>query len=185
MPSIESLAPQFQTDGRSGSQKMATFHLTTQCNLSCDYCYSLDNVNLDLPEWNAYEAEPMVQTLASLGYRVSLGGGEPTFVPDRMIPLLELCCDAGIPCSVLTNGHLLDEPLLRTLKEKHCQWVQISIDHKKDVELLQPAFEIGRRLGLRMAAGSVWDAEDCEDAFAIYDMLRNTGGVAWRILKRT
>jgi radical SAM protein with 4Fe4S-binding SPASM domain len=185
MQPVESPPEQYRTDGRGGSHRMAMFHLTSKCNITCDYCYARENAKLDLPVWDAYEAEPMVRALAANGYRVSLGGGEPTFVPERMVPLLELCSQYGIPSGVLTNGRLLDEPMLRVLKDKDCRHVQVSVDHRRDVELLRPAFEIGASMGLPMAAGSVLDARDFQDMFSIYHMLRDTGAAAWRILKRT
>lgn len=173
-------------DGRGGSRRMATFFLTSRCNLRCDYCYALENADLDREDWDPADAEPLIKVFARHGYRVALGGGEPTVSPARLFSVLDLCRSHGVPCSLLTNGRLLsDERLLRTLREKECRWIQVSVDRAEDVRLLEPVFATGRRLGLPMAAGTVTSAPWASEIPGIYDFLGAIGAVGWRILKRT
>ena len=124
------------SDASNRMQKRATsvlqMHLTDRCNLRCSHCYQGDSTS---NEMTADQILSIIDQFYSLCHirgnagRLSLTGGEP-FVRGDFIAILKLVA-ARFPAlrvSVLTNGTLLTENVVRDFAGAGEVGVQVSLD---------------------------------------------------------
>lgn len=98
------------------------WHITEKCNLRCKHCYhdqytSDNELELDELISIADKIDTILQKWNKIG-TLSITGGEPFVVKDKLFPLLEHinALDTIQHFDVLTNGSLLDEAALGELK---------------------------------------------------------------------
>lgn len=96
--------------------KIVQIHPTLRCNLKCLHCYSSsspqESTELDVGILREGLSDAWEQ-----GYRVaSFSGGEPTLYKD-LHQLLEYAHQLGMRTTVTSNGMLLDEDRLNTLRD--------------------------------------------------------------------
>lgn len=111
------------------------WHITEKCNLRCKHCYhdnytSENELSLDKLK---YIADKIDSTLGKWSKRgtLSITGGEPFVVEDKVFPLLHhiSSLDTIQYFDILTNGWLLDQVVLDKLKEfKKLRRVQLSLE---------------------------------------------------------
>ena len=168
-----------------GSQKLATIFLTNQCNLSCPYCYAIENTFLPEDIWDASIIQPLLDILASKGYRISIGGGEPLTELALTLTIAREASRRRMGVSLLTNGYLLDEALLRQIRDAGIYWIQISADSIKEVEHFAPLLSKGTALGMRMAIGTVLMPDRVQEIKEMHQIIEASNAVGWRILRYT
>lgn len=105
--------------------KHITVHLTNRCNLKCTYCHvAADCGGVEEPEIDRSWIERML--LPSVE-SVSIAGGEPFFVKDRLYHFLDEISDSVKSIAVTTNGILLQERDFIKIKKKGIR-LQFSVD---------------------------------------------------------
>ncbi len=97
-----------------------TLHLTTGCNMACDYCYSPSNGKREDMPWEVIEAAVNLASRLSPGNAgIIFFGGEPLLRKDIIIRTLEYCHEksrrdgCSLHYKVTTNGLLLEEDFLK------------------------------------------------------------------------
>jgi MoaA/NifB/PqqE/SkfB family radical SAM enzyme len=113
---------------RSGLLPVRVVHVhpTRTCNLACAHCYSTSSPS----ERGALGVDVLAEALAHLrseGYEnLSISGGEP-LVYRGLDDLAARAMDCGYRVHLITNGVLLSEQRLRTLRP-HVEFVGVSLD---------------------------------------------------------
>ncbi len=118
------------------------FHLTNLCNYKCTYCFGKFP---DKTQLTFEQACAVVDNIARYfskngitGGRINLAGGEPLLCP-YLEELLDYINAYGIKVSVITNGSLLTEDIIKGWKDKvYC--IGLSID----TALVETNVAIGR-----------------------------------------
>ncbi len=102
--------------------------LTGKCNLRCKHCNTSSTWNLE-EELSFDEIKRVLDQLKEEKiFNLNLFGGEPFYYP-RIYEFLELLDDYPMRVTILTNGTLIDEKVVRHLKKmKFLDIIQISID---------------------------------------------------------
>jgi len=111
------------------------WHITEKCNLRCKHCYhdnytSVNELNSDGLIYIADKIEATLKRWNKKG-TLSLTGGEPFMVKDKVFPLLQHISSLKTihHFDILTNGSLLDQTVLNKLKEfKKLRRVQLSLE---------------------------------------------------------
>lgn len=121
------------TPERKGGPALSllAINLTRRCNLACAHCY-LDATTLrqgDGDELSTTEARALLDDVAALGHGtlVVLTGGEPLLRKD-LETLVRHGSALGLPMVVGTNGMLLRERRVRSLKNAGVLGLGISLD---------------------------------------------------------
>jgi len=135
----------------------ATIALTSRCNLDCSYCFEkgyMRQTPLDMSKETADNIVSWLKTFASKhdGQEISAYyyGGEPTLRVDlieyiseeleaRLKPL-------GIDNSfyMYTNGTILTDDLLRTIKNRKFQHLQVTLDGPRRIHNRRRGFKTGK-----------------------------------------
>ena len=95
-----------------------TLHITTGCNMRCDYCYSPPIQRIDMTEEVAHKSVEYVANIDPGNTGIIFFGGEPLLKKDLIISTIETCKQLrakygfAYHFKVTTNGLLLDEPFL-------------------------------------------------------------------------
>ncbi len=103
--------------------------INQQCNISCKGCYkvrseadrSLEAITKDL---HTAMSRSRIHT-------VSIGGAEPTLHPE-LCDIVRLLHDRGLKTALFTNGLLLDDELLVSLKRAGLDIVMLHVDEGQD-----------------------------------------------------
>ena len=117
--------------GAAPDLSLLAINLTRRCNLACAHCY-LDARTLrqgDGDELSTAEVRALLDDVAALGHgtMVVLTGGEPLLRKD-LETLIRHGSALGLPMVVGTNGMLLTESRLRSLKSAGVLGLGISLD---------------------------------------------------------
>lgn len=105
--------------------KTIRWEITSKCNLSCKHCIvgRLHREDIDLNK-----AKRIIDLLVKKGVReISFTTKEP-FMFDGFIELLEYCTINKLYFSIITNGTLLDEKIIKKLYELNLKYICISLD---------------------------------------------------------
>lgn len=106
--------------------------VTYRCNLRCKHCFagspSLDQKKLQRDEMLTAHWINFFDQIAGMGvHEIYLGGGEP-FVRDDILTLIKEARARDIGTTLTTNGTLLGEDTIKTLRDLGVECVEISID---------------------------------------------------------
>lgn len=117
--------------GAAPDLSLLAINLTRRCNLACAHCY-LDAKTLrqgDGDELSTAEVQVLLDDVAALGHGtlVVLTGGEPLLRKD-LETLVRHGSALGLPMVIGTNGMLLTESRLRSLKSAGVLGLGISLD---------------------------------------------------------
>lgn len=111
------------------------WHITDKCNLSCSHCYqNSENSYRDLPVKDLMKIADLIDSVcAKLGVsaHIALTGGEPFSRKEDLFTLLQYldAINNVHEIEILSNGTLLDEPMLFELKKiKKMHMIQLSIE---------------------------------------------------------
>lgn len=140
----------------TGCSRILQVHPTRRCNLKCLHCYSLSGPK----EREEVAASVLLEALTDAsraGYGVaSFSGGEPLLYKE-LPSLLHHAHDCGMVTTVTTNGMLLDERKLETLRGA-ADLIAISLDGKPKSHNIMRASKqafvgmLGRLEGLRASS---------------------------------
>lgn len=105
------------------------YELTSACNMSCPYCYN-DSGIIKEKDLNQDEWLSITNRLVAEGgvFQVIFSGGEPLLRKQDILKMLEIFDKDGTVFSLITNGVLLDEQLIKKLSSYTWLEIQISID---------------------------------------------------------
>ena len=131
----------------------AHLYVTERCNLRCGYCTEYDNA---VPHPAFDDVRRWVDRLRDLGcLRIGLQGGEPLLHPE-IARIVRHVRDAGMGCSLATNGFLLSAESVRALEEAGLEDLHVSVDQvvpspesRKCLDLLAPKLDLLRGARLR------------------------------------
>lgn len=102
---------------------------TKRCNLRCAHCYVTDCFKPTKTELSAVELRNLITQADDLGImELQLTGGE-FFLSPEYLEILKLVGHKLIPCSVFTNGTVINEEAIEYLKMRPHGWIfYISLD---------------------------------------------------------
>lgn len=111
------------------SLKLVGWEITRRCNLSCPHCYTAAaNADQAVPEFSTDECYKIIDDISNLGAEmIGFTGGEPLLRND-LEDLVGYAKSLGIRSTLTTNGLLLNETRVKSLKEAGLQAIQISLD---------------------------------------------------------
>lgn len=133
-----------------------TVLLTYDCNLRCVYCYEgagEDNKGslTDKSRDAIFEfIKQQMQQRKSSVLSMVLFGGEPLLNFDKNIAWLDRIkeyCDTNkkkFVTTLITNGILINEPIMEKLAEYNCQTIQITLDGIKEIHDTRRKYKDGR-----------------------------------------
>lgn len=102
--------------------------VTRACNLKCVHCYANADANADPDELTYREGCDLLGELKSYGVpAVLFSGGEPLARPDTL-DLMAHARSLDLPCTLSTNGLLIDDRVAGRLAELGVKYVGISLD---------------------------------------------------------
>lgn len=99
--------------------------ITRKCNLKCHYCGMMKKTQeMSSAQWNQ-----VPKKLKELGVQFApIYGAEPLIVKKSLLPFIKECSRLIIPCSVITNGTLLDDNTVQQLKNAGLTSITLSAD---------------------------------------------------------
>ncbi|MFH1287449.1 MAG: GeoRSP system radical SAM/SPASM protein [bacterium] len=113
------------------SPLLVNWSLSYDCNFNCKHCYSrLEKYN----DLSTEENKEIVKRLVSAKiYFANFGGGEP-FLKKDIFDIALFARENGLHISVSTNGFLIDEGIVRKIKESRISKVEVSLDSAREEE---------------------------------------------------
>jgi len=103
------------------------WNYTNRCNLSCIHCHQ-NSGELAERELTTEEAFKVIDRMCEAGISIlTFSGGEP-LVRSDLFDAIERADDAGILCTVASNGTLMTEHVVRDLKGSGVRRVEIGLD---------------------------------------------------------
>lgn len=132
MKKAESLLEIFKQRNNNGERRKflageyVILEITQRCNLNCKFCYLGNELNSapDIPKEALYE---IIDTLEELGcLSIILLGGEPLIRSD-FLEIYEYIKRKGIFITILTNGTLIDQKIVKFWKKYPPHNVRVSI----------------------------------------------------------
>ena len=104
-----------------------SIEVTRQCNLHCKHCYSNSGAKRE-NELTTEEIKRLIDELANTGVlNILVTGGEPLLHPD-LFDIIKYIRSKPMSCMLFTNGTLLTEKSVNTLKELGVLSVTVSMD---------------------------------------------------------
>lgn len=133
----------------SVEELVINWHLTEACNYRCQYCYSAwakpssngelhrDQQGIVRLLTSLYEfflpnnpANPLAEKLDWKYLRLSIAGGEPTLLKDRLSFVINTARKIGFRVSLITNGSLLDQASISALAPQlSCLGISVDSSH--------------------------------------------------------
>ena len=144
--------------------RSVNWHITSRCNYNCRFCFARDRGD----EIHDLEViRDKFSWLRNSGLeKVTFAGGEPLLHPE-IVDFVRIAKELGFTTSIVTNGRLLDEPILGRLAD-YLDWVGISIDSSREeveralgrgcgnhVELVRLAVELVHSFDLKLKINTV------------------------------
>ena len=170
--------------------RQCVWEITLACCFSCKYCGS-GGGRARKNELTTAECLDVARQLSELGCRrVSLIGGEVFMRPD-WAEIVRALTDRGIKVSLLTNGYLFTDKLLRELKEVKIESVAVSLDGPEAVHdkyRQEGSFGRAKRAiravtgkGIRTSVISTLNRENAETLEEFYRLLCGWNIGAWQL----
>lgn len=110
---------------------MATFNITSLCNMRCKHCYASVGDKLIVNELTEKDIEVIIKKLSKFVKHsprlLILSGGEPTLCLNKLIYAINTAYKYGFNVRLNTNGMIITDALIDTLKSCNVL-TQISID---------------------------------------------------------
>lgn len=108
--------------------RLIAWELTWGCNLSCVHCRGASTSQVPEGELSTEEAMHFIDEIAKMGDPILiLTGGEP-LVREDVYDIARYGTDKGLRIALATNGTLLNDDVVKKLKDAGVQRVSISID---------------------------------------------------------
>lgn len=105
----------------------ASFHIVKPCNMKCKFCYATFEDMRVINQLSKKDAFKILEKLKDAGLeKITFAGGEPLlykWIKEVIIYSKEI----GLTTSLITNGSLLTDEFLISMKDK-LDWIGVSID---------------------------------------------------------
>lgn len=106
---------------------LCVLHITNLCNLKCKHCYASAGNELN-NELTYDEIIDIIDQLAEMNINyITVSGGEPLARKD-VYEIIQYIKSKNINVMITTNGTLIDEEVVKKLKELKIDSVQVSMD---------------------------------------------------------
>lgn len=121
---------QARTVGILSAPLSVLWEITRECNLKCKHCL-IEAGKREQNEMSLEEVKKTIKQLAAMKvFKITFGGGEPLVRPD-FFDILDYASRFHFGIKLTTNGILVDDNLLKRLKNTKVFSVQISVDGLK------------------------------------------------------
>ena len=110
--------------------RLVEISLTDRCQCRCRHCFAVTEVDSESlkKELSTAEVISLLDDISSAGgIEVCFSGGEPLLRSDLLL-LVKHAHQIGLVVRLITNGVLLDEQVIKDLKQAGLNWCSISID---------------------------------------------------------
>ena len=102
--------------------------MTTKCKLKCAHCYINADEKKDINELSTDAAKLLIHQIAEVSKPLLiLSGGEPLLRKD-IFELIRYGTERGLKMAMGSNGMLIDDIVVRKLKDEGITTVSISLD---------------------------------------------------------
>jgi radical SAM protein with 4Fe4S-binding SPASM domain len=103
------------------------WNYTNRCNLNCIHCHQNSGVG-DNRELSTQEAMNVIDNISEAGVSVlTFSGGEP-LVRSDIFTVIERATDAGLLCTIASNGTLITKHTAQQLRKSGVRRVEIGLD---------------------------------------------------------
>ena len=170
--------------------RSAVWEITLACCFSCAYCGSSGG-KARKDELTTEECLSVAEQLSALGCRrVSMIGGEVFMRPDWPV-IVKALTDRNISVCIITNGYVITDQILQTLKECKIESVAVSVDGPEDVhDAFRQSGSYARALdtiraladaGVPVSVISALRADNVPRLPEFYETLKNYPIFAWQL----
>lgn len=102
--------------------------ITYRCQAKCHKCYARNLLDPNREELTLPQIKEIIDQACRLGLiHINLTGGEPLLRKD-LFEIIKICSARKIIVSVVTNGILLTEEMVRRMKDTGLNTIQLSLD---------------------------------------------------------
>ena len=162
---------------------LVIWSITRACDLRCIYCYPATTASPQSDELSFADGCRLLNDLAAFEVPgLIFTGGEPLVRPDT-IDLMHYAHHAGLRCTLMTNGQMLNENVADHLARMSLECVTITLDGMPDRHdqinrkkgAFQTAIEAIRRCrqrGIKVAVKLIVHALNSQDLPEIFDICR-------------
>jgi radical SAM protein with 4Fe4S-binding SPASM domain len=168
------------------------WEVTRRCNLNCIHCRSASDASAAVSaEFSTAEALALIDALAEVSSPVLvLTGGEPLLRGD-LLEIVRYGAGKGLRMCLATNGTLLTDSLVISLRERGIRMVSLSLDGASrevhdDFRRCPGAFDgvlrgaaALRRHGLPFLINSSFTKRNRHDIAATFHLAKELGATAW------
>lgn len=114
--------------GEASPRPVVVWAVTRACNLRCVHCYASATADAAPNELTRDEGLALLDDLKAFGVpAVLFSGGEPLVRPE-LLEFIDHARKIGLPCTLSTNGVLIDDDMADQLAVLGLKYVGISID---------------------------------------------------------
>lgn len=104
-----------------------SFHIVKPCNMKCKFCYATFEDMHVVEQLSFSDACIILTKLKDAGVKkITFAGGEPLLYK-KIYDAIYYAKKIGLTTSIITNGSLLDEPLIKKFVGK-LDWIGLSVD---------------------------------------------------------
>lgn len=165
------------------------WEVISDCNHKCIHCYNYWRAD-NIPVENCTNFEAITQEIINRKpLYVAITGGEPLLVFQKVKECIEKMTDAGITCSISTNGTLITDDIAKFLQERKVDLVISlpSIDKdvcdrvcsaKNVVEKLSKVWPILKKYGIHTNVNVVINKINISTLYQTLQAIKNLGFVA-------
>lgn len=172
---------------RKNGPPIVGWEITAQCNLSCPHCYSAA-AKRPHDELTMEECRQTIEAMSRIGVgMIGWTGGEPLLC-EELEELMIYAGERNIKSSITTNGVLLDEARILSLKKAGISSIQISIDgatpevhHRmrlttdEEFSKIIEAIHLSKKHNIKLFIATLVGQENLDDAREMIEMVRREG----------
>lgn len=166
------------------------WELTLACCFSCEHCGSKAGKPRE-NELTLQECLEVADQLADLGCQhVSLIGGEVFLYPGWNI-IVDYLARKGMRCCIITNGYLIDQEIIRQLKDSAIRHIVVSVDgieaHHDSIRCAGSyrqalsAIRLLKQEGFLVSVITTLNQENHMDLEELYGVFSDAGIDAWQL----
>ncbi|MBQ6735499.1 MAG: radical SAM protein [Lachnospiraceae bacterium] len=113
---------------------LLTIAITTSCNFDCSYCFEANHRGHIMDQQAEDRLMAFIKNYRADVIHLTWYGGEPLLAWDRIMQINRRLNDMGkrYDAGMITNGYLMTEEKAKRLNELRIQYLQITLDGKKE-----------------------------------------------------
>lgn len=166
------------------------WEITRKCNFNCAYCSSKAGVERQ-NELTTEQCLEVAKQLVNMNCRrVVIIGGE-AFLKNGWDIIIKYLVDNGRDTSIITNGYLIDDTIIKKLKQTGIRHISLSIDGDRDVhnefrtkgsfDKAIEAIKLLKANGFVATVISTLNSKSIKTIPALYEKLKSLHIDAWQI----